>query len=497
MLGYEADEAAARDTPWTGKAWTDLIHPEDRNQVLRANQDCIEQRTESFSVEYRMKAKDGSWIWILGRGRAVARDASGRALRLIGTHQNVTERKLAEQERENLQTQLLQAQKMESVGILAGGVAHDFNNLLHAMRGNIELLQGKFADSPDARRLENVIKSIDRAAQLVQQLLFFSRKSGPRRVRVDLNSEVHAMARMLERTIPKMVALEIDLAPEARHVLADPVQMEQVLLNLAGNALDAMPGGGRLTLETRNVFLDENFTRSHPGSSPGPHVLLSVTDTGCGMDKEILKHIFDPFFTTKEVGKGTGLGLASVYGIVKGHGGYICCYSEPGQGTVFRIFLPATDHVQTTIIAPQPETPLQGGTETILVVDDDPEVRELTQEALDGHGYTVLAATSGEEALLAYAERGNNVDLIILDLGMPGMGGRQCLRELLRLDPEARVLIASGYATGDLAEEVRQDGAAGFIGKPFHLAELLARVREVLGEDGGRLRVEGIDRESP
>jgi PAS domain S-box-containing protein len=392
-------------------------------------------------------------------------------------------RKQAEAEKDKLQAQLLQAQKMESVGILAGGVAHDFNNLLHAMRGNIELLlQGKPEDHPDERRLRNVTRSMDRAAQLVQQLLFFSRKAKSEKVHVDLNQEVKNVARILKRTVPKMISLDLRLDFLAWPLLADPVQIEQVLLNLANNAVDAMPEGGRLFFKTVNALLDENFVKAHPGSNSGRHVLLTVTDTGCGMDKAIVDHVFDPFFTTKEVGKGTGLGLASVYGIVKVHGGYIQCYSEPALGTTFRVYLPAVELGDMATVKPQQEAPLQGGSETIFVVDDEPEIRELTREALEMLGYSVKMAVNGEQALEIFQEQDSPIDLVLLDLNMPGMGGHKCLQELLRLDPQIKVVITSGYAANGQGKDTLASGAKGFIGKPYQLKELAAMVREVLDE---------------
>jgi signal transduction histidine kinase/ActR/RegA family two-component response regulator len=390
-----------------------------------------------------------------------------------------------------IQAQLLQAQKMESVGILAGGVAHDFNNLLHVMRGNIELLaRNPSIDPQGATRLKSVTTSLDRAARLVQQLLLFSRKVESGKEPVDLNQEVRDAAQMLERTIPKMIALELRLDPAARTISGDPVQVEQALLNLANNAVDAMPEGGRLIIETRNVDLYANFVASNPGSSVGPHVLLTVADTGCGMDAATLRQAFDPFFTTKEVGQGTGLGLASVYGIVKSHGGYIHCYSEPGQGTTFRIYLPAADPYEAGPDKPhQPEAAIKANRDgdsnvrTILVVDDEPTIRELTQEALEDFGYAVLHAASGEEALDIYQEHGQTIALVLLDLNMPGMGGHKCLQELLRLNPTVRVVISSGYsATGQAAESLKS-GAVGFIGKPYQLKELEATVREALGKE--------------
>ncbi len=400
-------------------------------------------------------------------------------------------RKQSEAEKEKLQVLLLQAQKMESVGTLAGGVAHDFNNLLHAMRGNIELLaKNASLDSQGRTRLQTVTRSMDRAAQLIQQLLLFSRKSGSRRERIDMNQEVEDVARMLERTIPRMVALELRLDPSVWPLFADPVQIEQVLLNLASNAVDAMPDGGTLMMETKNVVLDKAFIMSHPGSTAGLHVLLTVADTGCGMDRDVLEHIFDPFFTTKDVGKGTGLGLASVYGIVKAHGGHIQCYSEPGKGTTFRIYLPAVEQGDVAQVERMPEPSLRGGDETILVVDDEPEVRELTREALELLGYSVKMAIKGEQALDIYRERGKAIDLVLLDLNMPGMGGHKCLQELLQIDPSVKVIIASGYSANGHGKDALASGSKGFIGKPYQLKELAAMVREVLDETATEMQLE-------
>jgi PAS domain S-box-containing protein len=412
------------------------------------------------------------------------KDVDDRPQYLSTIMRDISERKQVEQEREKMQAQLLQAQKMESVGILAGGVAHDFNNLLHAMRGHIELLlQSKSEDHPDARRLQNVTRSMDRAAQLVQQLLFFSRKSASRRVRINLNKEAQEAFQILERTIPKMIALEQHLDPGIWPIFADPVQIEQILLNLASNAVDAMPDGGRLMVETSNVVLDEAFMRLHPGAFAGPHVLLTVTDTGSGMDKEVLDHVFDPFFTTKEVGRGTGLGLASVYGIVKAHGGHIQCYSQPGEGTTFRVYWPVVRGDEEMIEKSSQETlPPESGNETILVVDDDAQIRELTQEALEALGYSARMAASGEQALKIFQEQGASIDLVLLDLNMPGMGGYRCLEELLRLDPNVKVVIASGYTVNGHGENAVSSGAKGFIGKPYQLKELAAMVRKVVDE---------------
>ncbi len=386
-------------------------------------------------------------------------------------------------ERLTLEDQLQHAQKMEAVGILAGGVAHDFNNLLQAISGYTQLLlMDKIDGDPDYSRLQSIEKAIARAAQLVRQLLLFSRKEAAARRNVNINQEIGQVVRILERAIPRMI--EIELRPGSRlwTMKADPAQIEQALLNLGINAADAMPDGGRLVIQTRNVVMAENHARQHIGAPPGNYVLLSVSDTGCGMDKETLSHIFEPFFTTKGIGKGTGLGLASVYGIVKGHGGYIHCESSSGQGTTFTIYLPAIGHEDADAFPHSLETPPEGGTETILVVDDVPDIRRLTSQTLQRFGYTVLTADSGEEALQIHAERKVPIDLTILDLGMPGIGGNRCLRELLAGNPSAKILIASGYCADDTVKKALEAGAAGFIGKPYQITELLTRVRGLLEE---------------
>ena len=290
------------------------------------------------------------------------------------------------------------------------------------------------------------------------------------------------VARILERTIPRMIDIELHPGSRLWTVKADSAQIEQALLNLGINAADAMPDGGRLIIQTQNVVVDENHAGQHIGAPPGNYVLLTVSDTGCGMDKEILDHIFEPFFTTKGVGKGSGLGLASVYGIVKGHGGYIYCESSPGQGTTFKIYLPAIGHEDADAGTHPSETLPEGGTETILVVDDVPDIRRLASQMLQRFGYTVLTAASGEEALQLHAGRKEPIDLTILDLGMPGIGGNRCLKELLVFNPFARILIASGYCGDDMVKKALESGAAGFIGKPYQLTELLNRVRSILGE---------------
>ena len=401
----------------------------------------------------------------------------------ISFDRDISERRKTEKERESLQAQLLQAQKMESMGIMAGGIAHDFNNLLHIMNGNIELLakEGQAAHIA-AGILDTLTRTVSRASSLVKQLLLFSRKAEAQMRPLDLNREIEETVAILERTLPKMIDITCSLERGLWTVKADPVQIEQILLNLGTNAADAMPSGGALLIETKNVNLDERFAENHPGSASGAFVQLTVSDTGCGMDKHIQGHLFDPFFTTKEVGRGTGLGLATVYGIVKTHGGHIQCYSEPGQGTTFKIYLPGLEQ-EVPLVEHGLLPPIAGGDETILVVDDEPEILDLTQNILASFGYSVLRSEHGKGALELFTNSAGSIDLVLLDLNMPGMGGMECLRELLRIAPRAKVIISSGFTANGHLKDGMLKGAQGFIGKPYGIRELATRVREALDAD--------------
>ncbi|MFP4213662.1 MAG: PAS domain S-box protein [Desulfohalobiaceae bacterium] len=473
MLGYEGSEF-----PEHFQTWLQLVHPEDKDRVWQANQDCIQGRTEGFKVEFRMRARDGSWRWIMGRGKGVRRDSQGKALRMVGSHVDITEQK-------HMEVQLHQARKMEALGTLAGGVAHDFNNVLQIISGYTQLMQDRRpAQDKDSHDLLQIQGAVQRAAGLVQNLLYYSRRSEPALGALDLNQEILETSRILKQTLPRMIQLETDLQKDLWQIWADPVQVEQVLINLASNAADAMPEGGRLLLETRNMQLDQDSASRYLDCSPGDYVQLCVSDTGRGMDEELKKKIFDPFFTTKAVGQGTGLGLASVYGITQSLGGQVLCYSEEGRGTVFRIYFPA---YQAETLQPrqhiQDDSSVEG-TETILVVDDEPWIRELTQEALQGLGYRVVCAPDGETALEIYQSSNPNIDLVVLDLSMPGMGGRRCLQEILELDPGARVLLSSGYAPGeDKGLQEYQERAVDFLGKPFQLSQLAAKIRQLLDRE--------------
>ena len=387
-------------------------------------------------------------------------------------------------EKKKLEAQLQQAQKMEAIGTLAGGIAHDFNNMLQAISGYTQiLLMGKKASDPDYEKLEAIEKSAQRASDLTKRLLIFSRKVESKLRPVGLNQEIEQVSKMLERTIPKMINIELHLAENLKIINADPAQIEQIMMNLGVNARDAMPDGGRLIFETENVILDEQYCKTHLGARPGQYVKLSISDTGHGMDREILSHIFEPFYTTKETGKGTGLGLAMVYGIVKNHDGYIMCYSEPGEGTTFKIYFPIIEKEIKTMESKEEKVPIKGGIETILLVDDEEAIRELGEDIFTRFGYTVLMASDGESALEIYSEKKEEINLVILDIIMPGIGGRHCLEKLLKMNPRVKVIIASGYSINGPTKEVLEAGAKGFISKPYDMRGMLKTVRKILDED--------------
>jgi PAS domain S-box-containing protein len=434
----------------------------------------------SFMIESRHRTKDG---------RIFPVEITVNYLKFEGREYNcafardITERKEAEKEREQMQAQFRQAQKMEAVGTLAGGIAHDFNNLLQAVQGYAQLLQmRKGEDESGQRELSQIIRAAERGADLTQQLLTFSRKVESALRPTDLNHEVESVRLLLERTIPKMIQMEFHLAADLKIVEADPGQVEQILMNLAVNAKDAMPEGGKLIVETANVTLDVDYCMIHPEAQPGEYVQLTVSDTGHGMNSKTLEHIFEPFYTTKETGKGTGLGLATVYGIVKSHKGHITCRSEPGEGTTFRAYFPAIKSEEKIIRALEPVAAARGGKETILLVDDEDPIRILGTQILEEFGYTVLTAADGESALELYQEEHEKIGLVILDLIMPGMGGKRCLSEILKVNPKARVAIASGYSPDGPTREVLKNGAKGFVSKPYDIRQMLHVVREVLDQ---------------
>jgi PAS domain S-box-containing protein len=469
VFGWTFEEVAGKGV--------DFVPEEDWPETLRNIERS--QRGESYyGFETRRYTKDGRLLDIRVNV-AVWRDPQGTPAGSVVTLRDVTERK-------RMEVQFQHARKMEAIGTLAGGVAHDFNNALQAISGYVQLmLLRKQADDPDQEYLEAMDKAIQRTGGLINQLLTVSRKVESRPEPVDLGRVVVETGRLLERTIPRMIRIEIDNAEDLYPVNADPTQLEQIILNLGGNARDAMPEGGRLQFTTRNLDLTEDQDLPHAEIKPGRYVVLEVADTGHGMDEETAGHIFEPFFTTKGPGHGTGLGLATVYGIVQNHGGHIACNSRVGRGTTFTIHLPALDDPGPAAQAgPVEEDTVRGGAETVLLVDDERPILDIAGEVLGQYGYSILTATSGEEALEVYLQNGHGIDLVILDLSMPGMGGHKCLRELLAFDPQARVIIASGYSSESPSGAAAEPGAKGFIGKPYSLIGLLKLVREVLDDLG-------------
>ena len=457
----------------TGKYLTDFVNPELLAEINSGIEALLAGEARSPICTIKIQRLDGRKIDIETVGvpfiyngqkalQLIARDISGKI---------------------KLENQLRQAQKMEAIGTLAGGVSHDFNNLLQAINGYAQmLLYDRNEKDPGYKSIKAIQKAGERAADLVRQLLLFSRKVKIEQKNIQLNHEVEQAQRILERTIPKMIEIEVITEPRLWTINADPIQMEQILLNLGNNAADAMPDGGRLIIKTENMSLDEGYAQNHLDIRPGRYVLLTVTDTGHGMDRATAEHIFEPFYTTKEIGKGTGLGLASVYGIVKEHDGYINCYSEVGQGTVFKIYLPANSRADDNRVKAISAKPLEGGHETILLVDDEESIRDFATEALKKFGYSVLTGASGEEALKVYCSHTARIDLVIMDIGMPGMGGHRCLEKLIQIDPGVKIIIASGYSIDGQVKQALEAGAAGYIGKPYRVDVLLDKVRSVLDE---------------
>ena len=600
MLGYEPG-----DFPERSEAWKGLLHPEDRQRALQINTDCIEGRCEHFEVEYRMKAKDGQWRWILGRGKCVARDEKGRAVRLVGTHVDitdrkqaeedfrreqiftqtlldslpgifylysypelrlvrwnknhetllgygpgklkgqsimhwyppelkpvieqairvvmeegvntieshlltkdghsipflltgmrldlpgqtylmgvgidVTDRKQAEEEKANLQSQLHQALKMESVGRLAGGVAHDFNNMLGVILGHVELAQELISTNhPVHEDLEEIRKAANRSADLTRQLLAFARQQAVTPKVLDLDQTVAGMLKMLERLIGERIRLVWHPQHDLWPVKMDPSQIDQILANLCVNARDAIRDIGEINIEMCNCAIERDYCVDHPGFLPGQYVRLTVSDNGCGIDRGTLPHIFEPFFTTKGLGEGTGLGLATVYGIVKQNNGFINVYSEPGEGTAFAIYLPR--HEGASEPAPAHDAPRVAVPErkTILLVEDEPSLLELTSRMLEGMGHTVFRAASPSEALRLAQQHADRIQLLMSDVVMPEMNGRDLTERILSLNPDLKTLFMSGYTADVIVHHGVLEEGVVFIQKPFSRPTLAAKIREAL-----------------
>ena len=470
----QVNDAAVRQYGFTPEEFRRMsmfdLRPEEQQTSpdARARKDAAAAKYEGLC---KHRKKDGKVLEVEIISHQL--DYSGRRVRLV-VAQDISERHLLEQ-------QLRQAQKMEAVGRLAGGVAHDFNNLLMVIKGHTELLMNAWAPADGAsRKIAQIDRAADRAAALTKQLLAFSRMQVLQPRVMNLNGVVEDMGKLLPRLIGEDVELGIRTSPDLGSIRADASQMEQIIMNLAVNARDAMPTGGRLIIETSNADLDRTYNSTHPIVKPGRYVLLAVSDTGTGMDADTQAHIFEPFFTTKEAGKGTGLGLATVYGVVKQSGGFIWVYSEVGKGTSFKIYLPRVEQPEDKVSMPLAFSEAPRGTETILLAEDEQDVREVAREFLESGGYTVIEAVNGAEALRLASEHDSTIDLLVTDMVMPGMTGRELAGRLQQQNSGIGAVYMSGYSEQTAAETAKVDATMRLLTKPFSRGSILRAVREAL-----------------
>jgi two-component system, cell cycle sensor histidine kinase and response regulator CckA len=465
IFGYTAAEAVGRSIAF--------ISPADRPVEGLTLLERVERADTVEPIETIRVKKDGTHIHVALTLSSI-RNSKGEVLGVSTIARDVTESK-------NLEEMLRQSQKMEAVGQLAGGVAHDFNNLLGVILGYTGLMLDRLnPDDPLRKGIEEIQKAGDRAALLTRQLLAFSRKQVLQPTVLDLNRVVAGTEKLLQRLIGEHIELRVVLNPALGRVKADAGQMEQIIMNLAVNARDAMPTGSNLTIETSNVELDEDYSEMHPSAQPGPHAMISVTDTGCGMDAATKDRIFEPFFTTKEFGRGTGLGLSTVYGIVKQSGGSVWVYSEVGIGTTFKIYLPCVSSVAETAAPSDKEEKIVGGSETILIVEDEAALLQVTHQSLEAVGYAILAAQSPAEAIRISESHPGPIHLRVTDVIIPGMNGAQLATHLSALRPEMKVLYVSGYTDDTIVRHGVLDPGLAFLQKPFSPKQLARKVSEVL-----------------
>jgi PAS domain S-box-containing protein len=474
MMGYAPDEMLGQPI------WTFVVDGEtSRRQVLA----LLAGRLPSARDRERLfRRKDGTTFPVLMEDRLL-QNKEGKIVGIRAALQDITERKEAEEKMVSLQEQLRQSQKMEAVGRLAGGIAHDFNNLLTVIQGHCEISLLQFqGNNPLREDIVEIKKAADRAGNLTRQLLAFSRRQIMEMKVIDLNALLRELEKMLRRVMGEDVELVTVLDEHLGKIKMDPGQMEQVVLNLAINARDAMPSGGKFILETTNVSLDEEYARSHIGVEAGPHVMLSATDTGSGMSLQVKERLFEPFFTTKEKGKGTGLGLSTVYGIIKQSSGNIWVYSEAGRGSTFKIYLPRVDEEADTLSRRDDTVSMLYGNETVLLVEDEPSVRGLAARVLRKQGYNVLEAVNGGEALQLAETYSGRIDLLLTDVVMPQIGGKELYDQLKPLRADLKVLFTSGYTETAIVQQGNLPPGVAFLQKPFSPIFLTHKVRELLDQ---------------
>ncbi len=470
ILGYSKDELIGMNN-------RQYMDEENAKKVFQTFNSVYRTKEPYKAFDWELIKKDGSRCYV-ETSVSIRRDPEGEPIGFQGIARDVTERKKAEEEKAKLEAQLQQALKMEALGILGGGIAHDFNNLLMGIQGNASLmLLDKEAGHPDYEKLENIEQYVQNGADLTKQLLGFARGGKYEVKPTDINDLIKKTTTMFGRT-KKEITVQSKYEKSLWSVEVDKSQIEQVLLNIYVNAWQAMPGGGELYLQTENVILNDKYVKPF-NVEPGNYVKISITDTGVGMDEVNRQRIFDPFFTTREMGRGTGLGLASAYGIIKNHGGFINVYSEKGEGTTFNIYLPALE-LEVRDQKSEVSDDVRHGDETILFVDDEEMIIDVGKLLLERLGYKVLTAESGKEAIEVYEENKENIHMVILDMIMPGMGGGKTYDKLKEVSPEIKVLLSSGYSINGQATEILERGCTGFIQKPFNIKELSQKLREIL-----------------
>lgn len=488
MLGYSADEMVGRRTSLVLHSAAEI---DARGKELSSE---LGRNVSGFGVFVEhtcdMGADQHEWTYLCKDGRQLlvsltvtpVRDERGAITGFLGIAEDITGKRQAEEEKEKMAQSLLHAQKIDSIGRLAGGIAHDFNNLLTPILGYGELLRSAWSgDENGLTRVEGILEAAGKARDLTRQLLAFGRKQVMEMGVIDLNRTIEKFSLMLERTIRENIGISLRLAPDAVHILADTSQIEQILMNLAVNARDAMPDGGTLLIETAHLAIREPAV-GHPDLPPGSYIVLSVSDTGTGIDEEIRTRIFEPFFTTKQLGKGTGLGLATVFGIVKQHGGSISIYSEPGCGSTFRIYLPCAEEEPVSDVDGHDDLlrTTARGSATILLVEDNQLVREMTADLLTECGYDVLAAEGAMQGLELLREHGRHVDLLLSDVIMPRMNGPMLFEELKAIQPDLKVLYMSGYSENVIVNSDIASPGASYIQKPFTAQLLLDKIEQII-----------------